>query len=70
MRSRSGFVVLAVVGCLGISGCSQGSNTAEMPTKVVPRPVDGLKVDPSPAPGPGPNPTSQGQSVAPDPGSP
>lgn len=71
MRFRCGLPVsFGLLGCLVISGCGK-SNTAEMPTKVVPRPAEGLKTG-QPAPPGSTTPTSgsAGESIAPDPGSP
>jgi len=63
-------VLFGLMGCLLINGCSK-SNTAEMPTKVVPRPAEGLKTGQPTAPGSTtPASSSAGESVAPDPGSP
>ncbi len=70
MRSCRWPVLFGFLSCLVISGCSK-SNTAEMPTKVVPRPSDGLKIGQPTAPGETtPASTSAGESTAPDPGSP
>ena len=64
-------VLLGLVSCLSLMGCSK-SNTAEMPTKVVPRPSDGLKIGQPAAPGSGAADASNSGAaeVAPDPGSP
>lgn len=72
MRSISSRVMLfGLIACFGLAGCSR-SNTAEMPTKVVPRPMDGLKVGQPSAAGGAPTDASNGgaSTEAPDPGSP
>jgi len=72
MRLQCGWTAwLGLVGCLLVSGCSK-SNTAEMPTKVVPRPSGGLPTgQPAPPGGDTANGATDGSAaVAPDPGSP
>jgi len=71
MRLQCGWTAwLGLVGCLMVSGCSQ-SNTAEMPTKVVPRPTGGLATGQPNAPGGAAGASNAGAAnEAPDPGSP
>ena len=71
MRLRCSWPTLfGLLACLGLVGCSQ-STTAEMPTKVVPRPANGLQTgQPTPAGGTPDASAGGAAQIAPDPGSP
>lgn len=62
--------LLGLMGCLLLSGCSGSNAASEMPTKVTPRPPNGLQVGPVTPDSNQDSSASQGSQVAPEIGSP